>query len=117
MVVSYPPTAGMTEPALGSAGVPAVGWVPVCGPTILKRQPLESMSSKQKTRRKPRHRHRVEWDDENLKREFEAVVRKGYLVVPTSRIKELEVCNLAFEPAGRIDVPECGHVIVRLKGT
>jgi|GEM_PF-3166610 len=73
------------------------------------------MSTKRKTRKKPRPRPRVEWDDQTLKREFEAAVRKGYLVVPTSRIKELEVCNLAFEPAGRVDVPECGHVILRLK--
>lgn len=58
---------------------------------------------------------RVEWDDEILKREFEVAVKKGYLVVPSSRIEEVEICNLAFEPAGRLDLPECGHVVLRLK--
>lgn len=60
-------------------------------------------------------RFRVEWSDATLQRELEAAFRKGYLVIPTSRLKEIELCNLAFEPAGRVDLPDCGHVIVRLK--
>ena len=72
------------------------------------------MASKKKRTRKPASRHRIDWDDDTLRREFEAAVRKGYLVVPTSRLKEVEICNLAFEPAGRVDLPECGHVILRL---
>lgn len=57
----------------------------------------------------------MEWSYDILNREFEAAVKKGYLVVPTSRIEKVEICNLAFEPAGRLDLPECGHVVLRLK--
>jgi hypothetical protein len=59
--------------------------------------------------------YRVDWSDATVERELAAACKKGYLVLPTSRVEEVEVCNLAFEPAGRIDLPDCGHVIVRLK--
>ncbi len=59
--------------------------------------------------------YRVDWSDDMVKRSFATAFKTGKLVLPTSRIKELEICSLAFEPAGSIQLPDCGHVILRLE--
>ncbi|WFB36629.1 N-formylglutamate amidohydrolase [Kiritimatiellota bacterium B12222] len=59
--------------------------------------------------------YRVEWSDDMVKRSLATAYQTGKLVLPTSRIQELEICSLAFESAGGIQLPDCGHVILHLK--
>lgn len=47
--------------------------------------------------------------------ELSSAARKGYLVLDGSQIAEVELCHFAYEPAVRFQVPEKGHLIVRLR--
>ncbi len=71
----------------------------------------------QTIRRKPDSTEfeQVEWTDPVLERELAAAFQKGYLVLPTNRLQELEVCSVAFEPTSRIAFPPAGHLILRFK--
>lgn len=60
---------------------------------------------------------RIEWSQELLQYELEKALGKGYLVLPSSTLTQLEVFNHAFESTATLDIPPTGHVILRFSGT
>ena len=66
-----------------------------------------------KSKNKKQTQPSVTWTDDVFRRELSRAEAKGFLVVPGSRVKELEVFNLAFESVSKVSIPDCGHVLIR----
>ncbi|MGA0370086.1 MAG: hypothetical protein ACO3N7_11640 [Kiritimatiellia bacterium] len=60
---------------------------------------------------------RIEWSPELLQFELERALGKGYLVLPSSTLTQLEVFTHAFDSTATVDIPPTGHVILRFSGT
>lgn len=60
---------------------------------------------------------RIEWERELLDFEMHRALTKGYLVLPSSTLTQLEVFTHAFASTATVDLPPTGHVILRFSGT
>ena len=60
---------------------------------------------------------RIDWSPELLQFEMEKALAKGYLILPSSTLTEVEICSHTFQPTSTTEIPPTGHVILRFSGT